>query len=201
MTRAMRRMTTAATIAFVAAGGGCAGMGLDEVLAGNPGGYRSEIDGTVNRVDARNRTIQLRQDRGGTVTVRYDGSTRVTHQGRRYEASRLERGDVVTARVSRDRNGQLYTSQVLVRADARDRYGRSPTSVDRRETLQGRVGRISRGDGRFELRTGSRTVWVSLPYRPSSSVDSRFRRLRTGETIRVEGVWINRQRFELNRFR
>jgi hypothetical protein len=201
MTRSLRRLATAATLVVAGAGSGCAATDWNDVIYGRPAGHAGEVTGTVSRVDTHSRTIQLREDRGGSVNVRYDGSTRVVYQGRRYTPAALERGDLVTARVRRDRYGDLYTAHVLVRRDARGRSDRDAAVVGRRETLQGRVGRVSRGEGRFELRTGSRIVRVTLPYRPSPSVESRFRRLRTGETVRVEGVWMGQQRFELRRFR
>jgi hypothetical protein len=204
MRRTLRRLATAAALTLVPATGACATGGWDDVLHGTPSRHASEVTGEVRRVDERRRAIELRDDRGRHTWVRYDRDTRVVYRGRRYAPTALERGDFVTARVQRDRRGELYTGYVLVRRDARDRHARGPqTTVPgaRRETLEGRVGRVQRNDGRFELRTGSRNVWVTLPYRPSGQVQERFRRLRQGDHVRVEGEWMNPQRFEVVRFR
>lgn len=198
MTRTIRSLAAAAALTLAA---GCAGYGWDDVLSGAPGSA-SQVTGTVERVDSRSRVLDLRDERGHPVRLRYDGNTRVTYRGREYRPTSLERGDLVTVRLSRDRRGDLYARQVVLRRDARDRYGRTderqPTG---RQTLDGQVARVDRGGGRFQLRTGGRSVWVTLPYRPSGSVERRFRDLRQGDRVRVEGRWLGDQRFELERFR
>ena len=206
MTRSIRGLVTVATLAFAGLGGGCAAGGWEDVLYGGPSrGY--EVTGEVNRVDSRSRTIDLRDDRGRSTRVRYDGSTRVVYRGRRYQPTALERGDLVTVRVERDRRGDLLARNVVLRRDARDRYGRGDDRRDDRavpagrQTLEGRVNRISRNDGRFEVRTGNRTVWVNLPYRPHRTVEDRFHRLRQGDQVRVQGRWVGDRRFEIERFR
>lgn len=201
MTRTMRWMATAATLAFASAGGGCAAGGWEDVLGGGVARNSYDVSGSVNRVDTRNRTLEIREERGRTVQVRYDGNTRMTYQGRRYQPSALERGDRVTLRVERDRRGDLYARDVVVRRDDGRYGGDDRATPGGRQTLEGRVGRVQRNEGRFELRTGQRTVWVALPYRPHNSVQDRFRRLRQGEQVRVQGVWLNQQRFEVERFR
>jgi hypothetical protein len=201
MTKSMRRLAAAATVAVATLGGGCAAGGWDDVLYG--GGTRNAYDvtGEVNRVDSRSRTLEIREDRGRAVRIRYDGSTRVVYQGRRYSATSLERGDFVTVRVQRDRRGDLYARNVVVRRDSRGRSPGQAAPSARRQTLDGRVVRVQQREGRFELRTGRSSVWVSLPYNASSSVRDRFRRLRQGDDVRVEGVWLNDRRFEVQRFR
>lgn len=204
MTKTMRRLAAGASLAFASVAGGCATGGWDDVLYGDPSRSGYEVTGEVRRVDTRDRTIQIREEDGRDLRVRYDGDTRVVYRGRRYRATALERGDFVTVRVDRDRRGAPYARNVVVRRDAADRHGREPdraTPSRGRQTLEGRVGRVQRSEGRFQLRTGTRTVWVALPYRPGGSVEDRFRRLRQGEHVRVQGVWLNPQRFEIERFR
>lgn len=203
MTRTMRRLMAAATLALAAPAAGCAGSAWDDVLSGDPGRRGREVTGTIDRVDTRNRVIELRAERGQDVRVRYDRDTRVTYRGRNYRADALERGDLVTARLERDRRGDLFTRRVIVRRDAGARYERTVGDRIRggRQTLDGRVARVDRDDGRFQLRTGGRALWVTLPYRPGRAVEDRFRRLRQGDEVRVEGRWIDEQRFELERFR
>lgn len=206
MTTTIRRLMAVATLALAAPAAGCAGTGWDDVLHGSPGRTSNEVTGTVSRVDSRDQTIRMRDDRGRDVRVRYDRRTRVTYRGRDYRPDALERGDLVTARLQRDRYGDLYTRQVIVRRDSRGGRDARDRPDDRdvregRQTIDGRVGRVDRDDGRFQLRTASGTVWVTLPYRPSGSIENRFRRLRQGDQVRVQGRWINDRRFELDRFR
>jgi hypothetical protein len=55
--------------------------------------------------------------------------------------------------------------------------------------------------GTFEMRDRSnRTVVVSLPYGAPRSVGERFNRLREGDYVRIEGRFLNQDRFELENF-
>lgn len=83
-----------------------------------------DLEGTVSRVDTRNRTLELTDPSGryagntGRVIVEYDPQTVVEYQGRRYDPGALERGDVVQLDV-RDSGGRLLADRVVVVADAR----------------------------------------------------------------------------------
>jgi len=46
----------------------------------------------------------------------------------------------------------------------------------------------------------SRTVVVSLQYNPPRSVSDRFDHLREGDNVRMEGRFLNQDRFELENF-
>lgn len=90
--------------------------------------YRSDfLRGTVRFVDTRARTVEIEpssnsgySDRSSTsnrysdpVVVHYDSGTRVEYQGRRYQPSNLERGDVVEIDLSRS-SGTLMAEQITV---------------------------------------------------------------------------------------
>jgi hypothetical protein len=50
------------------------------------------------------------------------------------------------------------------------------------------------------VRDRGRIVLVTLPYSAPRSVSDRFNRLREGDFVRVEGRFINNDRFELEEF-
>lgn len=213
--KAMRRGRAAgAVLALAAALAGCAGYGWEDVLHDGVGGWGSDVRGSVLDVHERYRTIVLRRDDGRRTDVRYDSRTDVVYRDRRYRPESLDRGDYVTVRVDRDSRGRLFARHIVVRRSARDRgvYDRDRDVYrdrDRRDgdyrydarTAEGRVGRIDRGDGRFQLRTGGRTVWVTVSSRAGRGVRERFYRLREGDYVRVYGRYRGRDRFELERFR
>ncbi|HEX2211377.1 MAG TPA: hypothetical protein VHG93_27075 [Longimicrobium sp.] len=225
MIRTMRRLAAGAVLALAAVLGGCAGYGYQDGYGGGGWGTPSELHGRVEGVQTRLRTIQLRRDNGRRVAVRYDGRTEVSTQGRRDRAESLDPGDYVTMRVSRDSRGRLYARYVNVRREAREVYRgdrerrgddrwddrrrrderrRDNDRYDERRderTATGRVGRVDRARGRFELRTDRGTVWVSVPSDLSRADTDRFRRLRGGEHVTVSGRYVSRERFEMERFR
>jgi hypothetical protein len=102
-------------------------------------------------------------------------------------------------RAQEDRDGRYYTDYITVREAAQDR-GLGRGSVGRLDRLEGRVEYINARRGSFEVRDRGRTVLVTLPYNTSRSVNDRFNRLREGDFVRVEGRFVNDDRFELEAF-
>jgi hypothetical protein len=79
--------------------------------------------------------------------------------------------------------------------------GASSQSGTRLQTVDGRVERVDIQRGTFEIRDQSRErVIVSLPYNARSSDVDRLRALREGDYVRVEGRFLDRERFELENF-
>jgi hypothetical protein len=66
--------------------------------------------------------------------------------------------------------------------------------------LYGTVGRIDYNQGWFELRTQQGTATVTLPYNVGDAQSDYFRRLRTGQSVRLEGTNVGNGRVELYRF-
>jgi hypothetical protein len=67
--------------------------------------------------------------------------------------------------------------------------------------VSGTVRQVDTQNGLFTLNTGNRgTLTVSLPYNVSRADQSRFANLRSGETVRLYGVFLNNQRVELRQF-
>lgn len=211
--RGMRGRAAGAVLALTAALAGCGGYGWEDVLHDGMGGWGSDVRGQVQDVHERYRTIVLRRDDGRRVDVRYDSRTDVVYGDRRYRPESLDRGDYVSMRVDRDRRGQLFARHIVVRRSARDRdvyrdrdrdRDRNSRDDDHRydaRTAEGRVERVDRREGRFQLRTGGRTVWVTVPYNAGRGVRERLSRLREGDYVRLQGRWRGRDRFELERFR
>jgi hypothetical protein len=223
MIRTMRGLAAGAMLALAAVSGGCAGNSWDDVYGGRGGG--SELHGRVEGVQTRLHTIQLRRDNGRREVVRFDGRTEVVTGDRRTTAASLDRGDYVSMRVNRDSRGRLYARHVTVRHEnrqvnrgddrARDRdrdrvpdRRRDDRYEDRRDddrsdarSVTGRVGRVDRSGRRFELRSDRGTVWVSVAPNASRGVRDRLQRLREGDRVSVTGRYVDRDRFQMERFR
>jgi hypothetical protein len=168
-----------------------------------PGDYggATNVVGEVRRIDTRNREIELRTDGGRNLDVRYDNRTRVTYRQKDYGVTDLEPGDYVAVRTERDRDGRLYTDQVMVRESAQDRGGRGRGPIGRLDSFEGTVESIDVRRGTFDIRNRqNRLVIVTLPDNAPRAVSNRFKRLREGDNVRVEGKFITRDRFELENF-
>lgn len=181
---------------------GCASLGsLEDILAGAGGGlYGDEVRGEIRQVDTRRQTIELESGWGQSDRVRYDNRTEVVYQQRRYDVRDLERGDRVRVRVDDTVSREPYATVVYVEESVRDRDGRDG-GYARLQRLDGRVEDVDTREGWFEMRdSGGALVLVTLPYEPGSSVRDRFRRMRRGDWVRVEGELLNRSRLLLHRF-
>ena len=183
---------------------GCAELGQLGSLGdyGNWGG--SELVGEVRAIDTRARQIDLTTDNGRRFLVRYDNNTRVSYRQRDYAVADLEPGDYIAARAQQDRDGRYFTDLITVKESVQERggYGGSVGgNAARLERLEGRVEYVDSRRGTFEIRDRSnRRVVVSLPYDAPRATSDRFKRLREGDYIRVEGRFLNRERFEIENF-
>ena len=176
---------------------GCHEFGHVDGL-GDYGSAGDNLVGEVRQVDTRNREIELRTDAGRNWRVRYDNRTRVTYRQRDYAVMNLEPGDYIAMRTQQDRDGQLYTDQVTVRESVQDRGGRGQGRLD---GVEGTVEYIDSQRGSFEIRDRSnRLVVVTLRFNPPRTVSDRFSRMREGDHVRIEGRFINQDRFELENF-
>ena len=182
---------------------GCAELGQLGGLGdyGNWGG--SDLVGEVRYIDTRARQIELTTDAGRGFLVKYDDNTRVSYRQRDYAVSNLEPGDYVAVRAQQDRDGRYFTDLITVRESVQERggYGAGGGNVGRLDKLEGRVEYVDSRRGTFEIRDRSnRLVVVSLPYDAPRAISDRFKRLREGDYVRVEGRFLNRERFELENF-
>jgi hypothetical protein len=191
------------TLGACAGGGGLGSVGdiLGGVLGGGAGGAQ-QVSGTIRNVDTRNQSLQLQQSNGQNVDLRFDNNTTVIYENRRYAVTSLEYGDQVQARVLNS-NGAYYTDTVWVRQPVQGSTttGSTGTSSTNVQSLTGVVRQVDRNNGLFTMDTGNGVqLTVSMPYRPSSSDETRFNNLRSGDSVRFYGVFLNNSRVELRQF-
>jgi hypothetical protein len=166
-----------------------------------PGTGIQTVDGTVERVDTSPWEIRIRESSGRTRVVTYYSDTRVIYRGREYPVTQLEAGDIVAVELKEDSRGNSYTNLIRVQESVRDRGGITTRPGTRIQTVDGRVERVDLERGSFEIRDQSgERVLVSLPYNARRSDVDRFRALQAGDYVRVEGRFLDRERFELENF-
>ncbi|HEX8392195.1 MAG TPA: hypothetical protein VF665_07580 [Longimicrobium sp.] len=217
MNVAKRAAACAMVLATTACAGGGLG-GLEQVLGGVLGAGQQQggqIVAEVQGVDTRNQIIRVTTQQGQTGDLRYDQNTVVSYQNQRYDVTALERGDVVALQIQQTQNGQAYVQQVVVQQSVQDRGGVSSggstggtyggntgtTSGNNIRQFAGRVGQIDYNQGWFTLQTSNAgTVTVSLPYNPGQAASDQFRRLRQGDSVRLEANVLSNNRVELYRF-
>lgn len=185
---------------------GCAELGQ----IGFPGDYGtwggSDLVGEVRDVDTRARQIELSTDTGRRFLVSYDNNTRVSYRQRDYAVANLESGDYVAMRTQQDRDGRYFTDLITVKESVQERggYGGASSgsgSAGRLERLEGRVEFVDSRRGTLEIRDrNNRLVVVLLPYNAPRAISDRLNRLREGDYVRMEGRFLNRERFELENF-
>ena len=202
MTTLMRGARGAVLAAATLAATGCSQLGtLGNVLGGvmnpNGGSSGSEVYGEVQYVDTQRQQIQVRTQQGQTGSVYFDSRTRVVYQQQEYPVTALERGDEVGMRVQQTQQGAPYTDYIVVTRSVQERGGGVSSSA--LQQAEGRVGWVDANRGQFQLLT-SRNVIVALPYNSRSTDVSRFRSLRQGDYVRVEGRLVSQDRLELERF-
>lgn len=123
-----RKLSWIAMVLLLAAcgSGGLGDLGsLGDILGSTGSNDKSDIRGTVNRVDTSNQSIildvsyinNLRDDRQGSV-VYYDSNTVVEYQGAQYAVTDLERGDEVSI-TGRNSGGRYIADRIVVTRNVR----------------------------------------------------------------------------------
>ncbi len=165
---------------------------------------QDELFAEIDRIDTSSREIHLRPNDSRKRVVGYSTEARALYRGRDYPVAQLESGDKVSMQLRQDSRGNSYTDLVRVHESIRDRNpdrgaaGQPPTAM---QTLDGRVEHVNFQQSSFELSDQSRqSLFVSLPNNARRSDVDRFRALRAGDYIRVEGRFTSRDRFELESF-
>jgi hypothetical protein len=208
MTMTIRRTArrgAAALCLFAAAAcsnAGQVGEILGSVLGGGAAGGTSgsQVTGVVRAVDTRNQQIGLQLSNGQTVGLVYDNQTKVVYNNQSYGVTSLDPGDQVTARVQSTNNGAYYTDLVQVDQPVQGAGGGTTAGSGNVQSLQGTVRQVDYQNGMFTLNTGGTTLTVSLPYNVSRADQNRFQSLRSGESVRIYGVFLNNARVELRQF-
>jgi hypothetical protein len=146
--------------------------------------------------------IEVRSDDNRTRVLSYDPvTTRVVYHGRNYSAEQLQAGDVI-AYQTRPRSDMVDTIRIQEPVQSRARSATTSRSpLPRPQIVEGTVERIDPDRGIFEVRTRDReNVIVTLPYNAGSAEVNEFRRLRPGDTVRLEGEFVTRDSFQVSAF-
>ena len=156
----------------------------------------ASVRGTVLRNVMRYKSMAVDTGRG-EYEFYHDDRTRVRYRGEDYPVQSIRPGDDITVR-PRPGNARLPTVALIIvtaKAQEKSAYG------GRLDVFEGRVEHVDSQRGSFEIRDrNDRLVIVSLPYNPPRPVRDRFRRIREGDVVKVEGRFINRDRFEMENF-
>ena len=208
--RLINRGTAALSIAIaLALSAGCSDnnlalIGRDTLPDRTSQPLQDELSATVERLDTATREISLRPNDGRTRVVGYSTDARVMYRGREYSVNQLEVGDVVVMQLRQDSRGNSYTDLIRVQESIQDRnQSRGDASTLRTgiQTVDGRVERVDSQRNSFEMREQSRDLLVvSLPDDARRSDVDRFRALRSGDYVKVEGRFLDRERFVLDGF-
>lgn len=175
----------------------CSGTGgLGSILGSVLGqGQSNQLSGTVRGVDTRSRQIGIQQSNGQTIAVRYDDNTQVVYNDQRYPVTSLENGDQVTARIQDGGNGSYYADVIQVNQSV------SSSSSANVQLLQGTVRQVDQASGLFVLdATNGARLTVQLPNNLTRADYDRFRSLRSGDYVRLYGVYLSNSRVELRQF-
>ena len=200
MHRLLRGAVAAGMLATLAA---CSAMNsIGSVLGGiiPGGGSQSQVSGYVSGVDTRAQVIGLQQPNGQPVNLLFDNQTKVVYNNQSYPVTSLDRGDQVTARIQNTNNG-YYTDLVQVDQPVNGSAGTSSSTSGTVQSVQGTVRQIDRQNGLFTMDVSNGTrLTVSMPYSPIRSDLTRFQNLRSGDVVRIAGVFLNNSRVELRQF-
>lgn len=154
-------------------------------------------------MDLAARQLYLRSNSGERRTVVVSRDAQVFYRGRTYPLTRLAPGDVVAMQVKRDTRGESYVDLIRIQEESVGERRRREdfASAPRIERLDGRVQSVNRRDYSFELdNRPSRIVSVALSENARDSDRERFRALRSGDHVTIEGKFISADRFEMLSF-
>jgi hypothetical protein len=163
------------------------------------GGSQSQVSGYVSGVDTRAQVIGLQQPNGQPVNLMFDNQTKVDYNNHSYPVTSLDRGDQITARIQSTSNG-FYTDLVQVDQPVNGSAGTTSASGTV-QSVQGTVRQIDRQNGLFTMDVNNSTrLTVSMPYSPNRADLTKFQNLRSGDVVRIAGVFLNSSRVELSQF-
>jgi len=192
-----------AAVGMLAALGACSSVGnLGNILGGvlGRGGQAGQVSGYVQGVDTRSQIIALQQPNGQPVNLLFDNQTKVIYNNQSYAVTSLDRGDQITARVQNTDNG-YYTDVVQVDRPVQGSAGEATTSSSGNvQTMQGTVRQIDQQNGLFTMDVSNTRLTVSMPFSPRRADLTKFQSLRSGDVVRIAGVFLNNSRVELRQF-
>jgi hypothetical protein len=150
--------------------------------------------------------IRVRTDDGRDRVMTYS-TNRITvaYHGWDYTVENLQSGDIIAFQT--DPRNSSHIESIRVQEPVQARTSPAPSSArpfptsPRSNVIEGTVERIQYDRGIFGVRTRSGEVFtVSLPYSARAVDVESFRRLRTGDYVRLEGEFINRDNLQLDSF-
>ena len=167
-----------------------------------PGETRAEL---MEVIPSR-REIRVRTDDGRDRVMSYStNSITVAYHGWAYTVENLQSGDIIAFQT--DPRNSSHIESIRVQEPVQARTSPAPSSArpfppsPRSNVIEGTVEKIQYDRGIFDVRTRSGEVFiVSLPYSARAVEVESFRRLRTGDYVRLEGQFINRDNLQLESF-
>jgi hypothetical protein len=184
---------------------------LREVRLGNVQGQVTEdnrlqpgeVQAEVDQIDRSRREIHALTNDGGRRVIPYDiDRTHVIYHDGDYSVGDLESGDLIAYfPVPRDRS---YVETIRVQEPVQARpvsTARRSPPPPRNDVVEGTVERVDIDRGLFDVRPRSGgTVTVSVPYNARAVDVDYFRSLRRGDSVRLEGEFVNRDNLQLLSF-
>jgi hypothetical protein len=174
-----------------------------------------DVVGVVERVDLDTRELHVRPNSGPRRVIVYSRDAQVFYQGRVYPVTRLVPGDVVAMQIKPDSRGEPYVDLIRIQEETVSDRGRRIqeetvsdrgrredfTTARRIERLAGTVESINPRDDSFELNNRpGQIVLVAMSEYVRDSDRERFRTLRSGDRVRIEGKYVGHERFEMLSF-
>lgn len=146
-----------------------------------------EIIGRVQELDHSRRELYIRTEGGQSQVVTYTNGTRVAAAKKEISTSDLGRGDVIEVRMRGTADGRAVADSIFVRERG-----------DRNATIEGTVERVLSHRRVIELRTASGVLTsVYVPQDAPETVGNEFKQLRSGDFVRLQGIFLGENRFEL----
>ena len=147
-----------------------------------------EFIGTVEDFDHYRQELYLRTEGGQSQIVTYTEHTRILIDDKEATASRLGHGDSVEVRMHGTGDGRFLADSIRLRESA----------GARNSTIEGTIEQVLSDRGAIELRVSSgRLIRVYLPQSSSERIAEEFKRLRAGDFVRFQGVFLDENQFEL----
>ena len=148
-----------------------------------------EFIGTIEELDHSRRELYLRTQGGQSQIITYTNRTRIAGEGNEISPSDLGRGDMIEVRMHGTADGRAVADSIRVRERG-----------DGNSIIEGTVERVLSDRRIIELRTPSGALTsVYLPQNSHEIVEDEFRQLRSGDSVRFEGIFLGENRFELTR--
>ena len=148
-----------------------------------------EFIGTIEELDHSRRELYLRTQEGQSQIVTYTNRTRVAVEGKEISPSELGRGDMIEVRMHGTADGRAVADSIRLRERG-----------DGNSIVEGTIERVLSDRRIIELRTSSGALTsVYLPQNSPEIVEDEFSQLRSGDSVRFQGIFLGENRFELTR--